>query len=122
MPRFDGPCRENVFALFREGVEGLNATLAKSAQVGPRSARSNAFRLQTIEQPGLQVFRHAAVDGPMAAIIRPVDKAWIALGKEGPCLIATAGEALLLPNLVEPTRVAAVAHHQIFEENAEQAG
>src|SRR5262252_7402218 len=121
MPPFDAPCRENVFALFLGQVRG------SPTQLGPSRLKSawspaHTLRLQTIEQSRLQVFRHAAVDGPMAAIIRPVDKARIALGKERPRLIATAGEAPLFPNLVEPPRVAAVAHHQIFAAHAKPAG
>src|SRR5262249_48939318 len=58
----------------------------------------------------------------MQAIIGSVDKARIALREKGPCLVATAGEAPLLPNLVEPARVAAVAHHQILAAHAKPAG
>ena len=62
------------------------------------------------------------MDGPMEAIVRSVDKARIALCEEGPSLVATAGKAPLLPNLVEPSRVAAVAHHQILAADAKPAG
>src|SRR5215467_498498 len=58
----------------------------------------------------------------MEAIIGSVDKARIALCEKGPRLVATAGEALLLPNLVEPPRVAAVAQHQILAAHAKPPG
>src|SRR5215813_608024 len=117
MPRFECPCREVVFALFR----GAWRRFPDPASALGLSA-SLPLALEAIEQSRLQLAGHAPVDGPMEAIVCSVDKAWIALRKERPRLVTTAGEAPLLPNFVEPSRIAAVAQQEILAPHAKPPG
>ena len=57
----------------------------------------------------------------MQAEVDAVDEARIALGEQGQGLVPAAGKALLLPDLVEPARVAAVAGQQVLAPDAQPA-
>ena len=57
----------------------------------------------------------------MAAIIGSIDEARVTLSKQRPRFVAAADKACFLPDLVEPSRVAAIARHQILAAHAKPA-
>jgi hypothetical protein len=58
----------------------------------------------------------------MRSVIDAIDEARMALAEKLQCPIAAAGEALLLPDLVQTARVAAVAGNQVLAADPEPAG
>jgi len=77
--------------------------------------------LVPVEQSRLQVGRRLARDGAVAAVVDAVDEPGIALSEYGAGLVAAAGEALLLPDLVETAGVAAIARHQLLASHPQPA-
>src|SRR5262245_18779226 len=84
----------------------------------------NSFQLlgsAAAEQIGLQFARHPARDAPVVAEIDAVGQAGVEPGEQGERLGPASGEALALPDLVQPAGIAAVAVEQVLAPNAQPA-
>src|SRR5947208_16568663 len=83
------------------GGRTIEGTCADSRRVSSECC-SFVLHLNAVEQPRLQLGRHAPRNAPMQAVIDAVDEGRIPLSKQLPGLVPAAREALLLPDLVEP--------------------
>jgi hypothetical protein len=83
---------------------------------------SLAWPFTLIEKAGLELRRQPARDTPMGAGVDAVDQAWMAVLENLQRLGPAAGEPLLLPDLVEPARIAAITCNQVLASDAQPPG
>lgn len=77
-----------------------------------------SYFLGSIEESQL-VWVRLARQALMTTKVDAVDDAWITFGKQGSGLGLRGGKTPALPDLVEPSRVAAIAHAKVASANAQ---